>query len=115
MSARERLPNQRLSESFGVEYALDVRQAPQASCQRQELITTGEQHRCTPPRPDAKLAVYTHQFGSRALYRWGDALLWAKGRLSAPQCSTSEGDVPPTPRRLRSRLIKVATPEGATP
>ena len=24
------------------------------------------------------------RFGSRALYRWGDALLWAKGRLSAP-------------------------------
>jgi hypothetical protein len=34
------------------------------------------------------------RFGSRALYRWGDALLWAKGRLSAPRCSTSEGDVP---------------------
>jgi hypothetical protein len=25
-------------------------------------------------------------FGQRALYRWGDALLWAKSRLSAP-CS----------------------------
>ena len=55
------------------------------------------------------------KFGSRALYRWGDALLWAKGRLSAPRCSTSEGDVPPTPQRRRSRLSKVATPEGATP
>jgi transposase len=69
MSARERLPNQRLSESFGVEYALDVRQAPQASCQRQELITTGEQHRCTPPRPDAKLAVDTHQLESAEILR----------------------------------------------
>ena len=39
------------------------------------------------------------RFGSRALYRWGDALLWAKGRLSAPRCSTSEGDVPPTAMR----------------
>ena len=55
------------------------------------------------------------KFGARALYRWGDALLWAKGRLSAPRCSTSEGDVPPTPQRRRSRLSKVATPEGATP
>ena len=55
------------------------------------------------------------RFGSRALYRWGDALLWAKERLSAPRCSTLEGDVPPTPQRRRSRLSKVATPEGATP
>ena len=55
------------------------------------------------------------RFGSRALYRWGDALLWAKERLSAPRCSTSEGDVPSTPQRRRSRLSKVATPEGATP
>jgi hypothetical protein len=42
------------------------------------------------------------KFGARALYRWGDALLWAKGRLSAPRCSTSEGDVPPTRQRRRS-------------
>jgi hypothetical protein len=55
------------------------------------------------------------KFGSRALYRWGDALLWAKGRLSAPRCSTSEGDVPPSPQRRRSRLSKVATPQGAIP
>jgi hypothetical protein len=55
------------------------------------------------------------RFGSRALYRWGDALLWAKGRLSAPRRSTSEGDVPPRPQRRRSRLSKVATPQGATP
>jgi hypothetical protein len=54
------------------------------------------------------------RFGSRALYRWGDALLWAKGRLSAPRCSTSEGDVPPTPQRRRSRPSKMATSEGAT-
>jgi hypothetical protein len=44
------------------------------------------------------------KFGSRALYRWADALLWAQQRLSAPRCSTSEGDVPPTPQRgLRVR------------
>jgi hypothetical protein len=29
-------------------------------------------------------------FGSRPLYRWGDALEWAKSRLSAPRRSTSE-------------------------
>ena len=66
MSARERLPNPRLSESFSVECALDVRQAPQASCQRKALMTAGE-HRCTPSRPDAKLAVEqeaTHQLES---------------------------------------------------
>jgi len=68
MSARERLPSQRLSESFSVECALDVRQAPQASCQRQELMTAGE-HRYTPSRPDAKLAVDTHQLESAEIVR----------------------------------------------
>jgi len=29
-------------------------------------------------------------FGSRVLYRWGDALEWANGRLSRPRRSTSE-------------------------
>ncbi len=29
-------------------------------------------------------------FGSRVLYRWGDALDWAENRLSSPRCSTSE-------------------------
>ena len=32
-------------------------------------------------------------FGRVPLYRWGDALAWAEGKLSAPHCSTSEGDV----------------------
>ena len=68
MSARERLPSQRLSESFSVECALDVRQAPQASCQRQELMTAGE-HRCTPSRPNTKLAVDTHQLESAEILR----------------------------------------------
>ena len=31
-------------------------------------------------------------FGVRPLYRWGDALEWAQGRLSAPRHSTSEKD-----------------------
>lgn len=32
-------------------------------------------------------------FGARVLYRWGDALDWAQGRLTAPRTSTSEADV----------------------
>jgi hypothetical protein len=31
-------------------------------------------------------------FGRVPLYRWGDALAWAEGRLSAPRRSTSEAD-----------------------
>jgi len=31
-------------------------------------------------------------FGRVPLYRWGDTLAWAEGRLSAPQRSTSESD-----------------------
>ena len=30
------------------------------------------------------------RFGRIPLYRWGDLLAWAEGRLSAPICSTSE-------------------------
>jgi hypothetical protein len=33
------------------------------------------------------------KFGLRVLYRWGDALAWAEGRLSAAHRSTSEQDV----------------------
>jgi hypothetical protein len=29
-------------------------------------------------------------FGPRALYRWGDSLEWARGRLSAPRRSAAE-------------------------
>jgi hypothetical protein len=29
-------------------------------------------------------------FGAKPLYRWGDALAWARGRLSVPRHSTSE-------------------------
>ena len=32
------------------------------------------------------------RFGARVLYRWGDALDWARSRLSAPLHSTSEAD-----------------------
>jgi hypothetical protein len=39
------------------------------------------------------------RFGSRALYRWGDALDWAKARLTPLITSTSEEDrlTPPIP------------------
>ena len=33
------------------------------------------------------------KFSVRAVYRWGDALEWARGRLSAPRRSTSEANV----------------------
>lgn len=33
------------------------------------------------------------KFGLRVLYRWGDALAWAEGRLTAPCYSTSEQDI----------------------
>jgi hypothetical protein len=31
-------------------------------------------------------------FGRVPLYKWGNALAWAEGRLSAPRSSTSEHD-----------------------
>ena len=32
------------------------------------------------------------KFGTRALYKWADALAWAQSRLTAPRSSTSEAD-----------------------
>lgn len=32
------------------------------------------------------------KYGRWPVYRWGDALEWARSRLSAPMRSTSEGD-----------------------
>jgi hypothetical protein len=32
------------------------------------------------------------KFGARALYRWRDALDWARSRTTAPRRSTAEGD-----------------------
>lgn len=43
------------------------------------------------------------KFGPRAIYKWADALKWAQERLSEPQRSSSEGDVPPAPQRHRNR------------
>jgi hypothetical protein len=37
------------------------------------------------------------KFGLRVLYRWGDALAWAQGRLTAPHCNTSEQDARSAP------------------
>ena len=34
-------------------------------------------------------------FSGRALYRWGDALAWARGRMTPPRHSTSEADASP--------------------
>jgi len=36
------------------------------------------------------------KFGLRVLYRWGDALAWAEGRLTAVHRSTSEQDAAAT-------------------
>jgi hypothetical protein len=36
------------------------------------------------------------KFGLRVLYRWGDALAWAEGRLTPASCSTSEQDAAAT-------------------
>jgi hypothetical protein len=33
-----------------------------------------------------------HRFGPRVLYRWGDVISWAEGRLSTAMRSTSETD-----------------------
>ncbi len=49
----------------------------------------------TSPRTLATMAtrgggpIY-RKFGQRVLYRWGDCLAWARGRLSRPVSSTSE-------------------------
>jgi 8-oxo-dGTP pyrophosphatase MutT (NUDIX family) len=32
------------------------------------------------------------RFGPRVVYRWGDLLAWAEGRLSPPRSSTAEAD-----------------------
>jgi hypothetical protein len=37
-------------------------------------------------------------YGSRAVYRWGDLLDWARSRLSAPMRSTSKADAALTAR-----------------
>ena len=37
-------------------------------------------------------------YGRTVLYRWGDALAWAEGRLSAPRCSTAEADAQRLPK-----------------
>jgi hypothetical protein len=37
------------------------------------------------------------KFGPRVLYRWADALAWARGRLTEARHSTSEQDVRSAP------------------
>jgi hypothetical protein len=46
------------------------------------------------------------RFGTRPLYRWGDALAWAQSLLGPPMCSTSEVDAAtgqPAPQRRQVR------------
>jgi hypothetical protein len=54
-------------------------------------------------------------FGPRVLYRWDDALKWARARLSAPRSSTSEGDAPAAPKRDRRRPSKLDAGAGTAP
>lgn len=37
-----------------------------------------------------------HKYGSRVLYRWGNALAWAQKRLLGPRCNTSAPDARPS-------------------
>jgi hypothetical protein len=39
------------------------------------------------------------KYGPRAIYTWGHALEWARGRLTEPRRSTSENDVSPAAAR----------------
>ena len=48
-------------------------------------------------------------FGTRPLYRWGDALHWAQGRMSAPRLNTSANEA------LRSMTPQVLAPERFNP
>lgn len=48
-------------------------------------------------------------FGTRPLYRWGDALNWAQGRLSAPRLNTSADDA------LRAMRPQVVTQDRFNP
>jgi hypothetical protein len=58
------------------------------------------------------------KFGPRPLYRWGDALDWARSRLSPPMRSTSEADAAPQDRPATAeparRRQEAETPEPAS-
>ena len=58
------------------------------------------------------------KFGLRVLYRWGDALAWAEGRLTAAYCSTSEQDAAGQPLGNSTSLIRpvvgAAIPESGS-
>ena len=49
-------------------------------------------------------------FGRRVLYRWGDALAWARSRLSEPVTSTSEATAV---REMRAPEMARAARRGA--
>lgn len=55
-------------------------------------------------------------FGSRPLYRWGDALSWAQSRCTEPRRSSSEGDVAsPSQRHFSKQLNNSGVGGGSVP
>jgi hypothetical protein len=78
------------------------------------------------PIADATLATMASRgggplfskFGPRAIYRWGDALEWAKSRLSRPLSPTAELPATrrrqlPVPRQEQSILTNTVTAKQA--
>jgi hypothetical protein len=51
-------------------------------------------------------------FGRTVLYRWGDALAWAEGRLTPPRRSTSEVDNQRSPKMREDRAIEQSWPDA---
>jgi hypothetical protein len=49
------------------------------------------------------------KFGQRVLYKWGDLVAWAEGRLSAPRSSSSEADDRTPRQKARSAPTQQAT------
>jgi hypothetical protein len=52
-------------------------------------------------------------YGRRALYRWGDALTWARGRLGPPRHTTSEADATSCARRQHKERRLLASAQSA--
>jgi hypothetical protein len=49
-------------------------------------------------------------YGRIPVYRWGDALAWAEGRLSRPVRSTAEADLVREHRQIRPQCADSGTP-----
>jgi hypothetical protein len=77
------------------------------------------------PVPPATLATMAtrgggppfHRFGTRVLYRWGDALAWAQARLRGPMSSTSQADIDLADWQslARQRAAPLSAPLDAVP